>query len=115
MISRTQKHFPSWGISGTWSHRRRGGWRRRWFWPIAGSSRRPSGWDERWSTWRWVATRSTIKGLSALAQVLVAAGRSEEAAALLREAIDRYERKGNVVSAAGARKRLAALIGETDP
>jgi tetratricopeptide (TPR) repeat protein len=55
------------------------------------------------------------EALSARAQVLVAAGPSEEAAALLREAIDRYERKGNVVSAAGARERLAALIEETDP
>jgi tetratricopeptide (TPR) repeat protein len=48
------------------------------------------------------------EALSALAQVLVAAGRSEEAGALLHEAIDRYERKGNVVSARRARERLAA-------
>jgi Flp pilus assembly protein TadD len=48
------------------------------------------------------------EALSALAQVLVAAGRSEEAGALLHEAIDRYERKGNVVSAGRARERLAA-------
>jgi class 3 adenylate cyclase/tetratricopeptide (TPR) repeat protein len=47
--------------------------------------------------------------LSVLAEVLVAAGRPDEAAALLREAIERYERKGNVVSAGQARKGLAAL------
>jgi tetratricopeptide (TPR) repeat protein len=47
--------------------------------------------------------------LSVLAGILVAAGRSGEAAALFEEAIALHERKGNVVSAARARERLAAL------
>jgi predicted ATPase/class 3 adenylate cyclase len=47
--------------------------------------------------------------LSVLAGILVAAGRSGEAAVLFEEAIALYERKGNVVSAARARERLAAL------
>jgi hypothetical protein len=47
--------------------------------------------------------------LSILAGILVAAGRSGEAAALFEEAIALHERKGNVVSAARARQRLAAL------
>jgi tetratricopeptide (TPR) repeat protein len=47
--------------------------------------------------------------LSVLAGILVAAGRSGEAAALFEEAIALHERKGNVVSAARARQRLAAL------
>lgn len=47
--------------------------------------------------------------LSVLAGILVAAGRSGEAAALFEEAIALYERKGNVVSAARARERLVAL------
>jgi tetratricopeptide (TPR) repeat protein len=47
--------------------------------------------------------------VSVLARIVAAAGRSGEAAALLREAIDKHERKGNVVSAARARQRLAAL------
>jgi class 3 adenylate cyclase/tetratricopeptide (TPR) repeat protein len=47
--------------------------------------------------------------LSVLARILVAAGRSDEAAALLRQAVDKYERKGDVVSASRARERLAAL------
>jgi class 3 adenylate cyclase/tetratricopeptide (TPR) repeat protein len=46
---------------------------------------------------------------SILARVVIAAGRTDEGAALLREAIDAHERKGNVVSAARARERLAAL------
>ena len=40
-----------------------------------------------------------------------AAGRTEEAAVLVAEAIERYERKGNVVSAARTWERLAALGG----
>jgi tetratricopeptide (TPR) repeat protein len=48
---------------------------------------------------------------SALARVLEASGRTEEAAAVVREAIERYERKGNVVSAARARERLTTLEG----
>jgi tetratricopeptide (TPR) repeat protein len=46
-----------------------------------------------------------------LADVLTTAGRTEEAAPLLRDAIDRYERKGNVVTAARTRERLDALEG----
>jgi class 3 adenylate cyclase/tetratricopeptide (TPR) repeat protein len=52
--------------------------------------------------------------LSVLAGILVAPGRSGEAAALFEEAIALYERKGNVVSAARARERLAAL-GDGSP
>jgi class 3 adenylate cyclase/tetratricopeptide (TPR) repeat protein len=47
--------------------------------------------------------------LSILAGILVGAGRSGEAAALFEEAIALHERKGNVVSAARVRQRLAAL------
>ena len=46
---------------------------------------------------------------SVLAEVVLAAGRINEAEGLLEEAIDAYERKQNVVSAARARQRLAAL------
>jgi thioredoxin-like negative regulator of GroEL len=49
------------------------------------------------------------EALSLLAEVMVAAGRSEDAVALFREAIQRFERKGNVVSAGRTRERLAAL------
>jgi tetratricopeptide (TPR) repeat protein len=45
----------------------------------------------------------------ALAGVLSLAGRTDEAAAALEEALERYEQKGNVVSAAKARERLARL------
>jgi class 3 adenylate cyclase len=44
-----------------------------------------------------------------LAEVLELAGRREEAAAALREALERYERKGAVAPARRARERLAAL------
>jgi predicted ATPase/class 3 adenylate cyclase len=44
-----------------------------------------------------------------LAGVLSLAGRTDEAAAALEEALERYEQKGNVVSAANARERLARL------
>ncbi len=47
--------------------------------------------------------------LGSLAHVLRTSGRDEEAAATLKEAIDRYEAKGNVVSAARAREALAEL------
>jgi tetratricopeptide (TPR) repeat protein len=49
--------------------------------------------------------------LAVLAESLLTAGRTEEAAALLRDSIDRYERKGNVVSAAEIQERLAAIEG----
>jgi hypothetical protein len=44
-----------------------------------------------------------------LAEILERAGRPEEAVTPLREAIDLYERKGNVVSAAKARALLGQL------
>jgi class 3 adenylate cyclase len=46
-----------------------------------------------------------------LAEVLAAAGREEEAAAALAEALDRYERKQNIPLARQVRERLAALQG----
>jgi len=45
-----------------------------------------------------------------LAEVLSLAGRREEAAAALGHALERYERKGNLVSAQRARTRLAELL-----
>ena len=44
-----------------------------------------------------------------LAEVLLLAGRADEAAAALEQALERYERKGNVVMAARTRDRLEAL------
>ena len=44
-----------------------------------------------------------------LAEVLLLVGKPGEATAALEQAIERYDRKGNVVSAQGARKRLADL------
>jgi class 3 adenylate cyclase/tetratricopeptide (TPR) repeat protein len=44
-----------------------------------------------------------------LAEVLLLGGQRDEAVAALEKAIDRYERKGNLVSARHARARLAAL------
>ncbi len=44
-----------------------------------------------------------------LAEILTRAGRPEEGASPLREAVELYERKGNVVSAAKARAALAEL------
>jgi Flp pilus assembly protein TadD len=46
---------------------------------------------------------------SILGEILASAGRSDEASAMFGEGIALYERKGNVVSAARARERLAAL------
>ena len=48
----------------------------------------------------------------ALAFVLQAAGRGGEAAEALEAAIDRYDRKGNVVAAERTRALLAAGDGE---
>ena len=48
-----------------------------------------------------------------LAEVLAAAGRPNEAADALREALDRYDRKMNVADANQVRSRLDALAGET--
>jgi tetratricopeptide (TPR) repeat protein len=47
----------------------------------------------------------------ALAEVLSLAGRTDEAVAALAEALERYERKGNVVSSAQTREQLANLRG----
>ncbi len=44
-----------------------------------------------------------------LAEVLQAAGRGEDAAAALREALDRYERKQIIPLARRVRERIAAL------
>ena len=44
-----------------------------------------------------------------LAEVLELAGRREEATTALREALDRYERKGALAPAERVRERLAAL------
>jgi len=44
-----------------------------------------------------------------LAEILTPAGRSDEAAAALEQALDRYERKRNVVMARRVRERLAEL------
>ena len=44
-----------------------------------------------------------------LAEVLLLGGKASEAAAALEQALDRYERKGNLVMARRTRDRLAAL------
>ena len=49
------------------------------------------------------------EALSDLAEVLEAAGRRDEAAAALREALERYERKPVIPLARRTRERLAAL------
>jgi DNA-binding SARP family transcriptional activator len=46
-----------------------------------------------------------------LATVLAAAGRTAEAQAAVGDALDLYRRKGNLVAAAGARRRLERLTG----
>jgi hypothetical protein len=48
-----------------------------------------------------------------LAEVLLAAGRDEEAAAALTDALERYERKRNVPMARQVRERLAGLQAGT--
>ena len=45
-----------------------------------------------------------------LAEVLLLGGKAEEAAAALERALDRYERKGNLVMAQRMRDRLAASV-----
>jgi tetratricopeptide (TPR) repeat protein len=45
-----------------------------------------------------------------LAEVLLLAGKPAEAAAALEQALERYERKGNLVSAQRAQTRLAELL-----
>jgi tetratricopeptide (TPR) repeat protein len=49
--------------------------------------------------------------LSDLAEVLHAAGRTDEAVAVLDQALDRYDRKRNLAQAAETRDRLVALRG----
>ena len=48
-----------------------------------------------------------------LAEALTAAGRTEDAAATLEQALDRYERKRNLAMAAQVRERLTRLRGQT--
>jgi tetratricopeptide (TPR) repeat protein len=48
-----------------------------------------------------------------LAEVLAAAGREQDAAAALREALDRYERKQNIPMARQVRERLGVLQGSS--
>ena len=45
-----------------------------------------------------------------LAEVLLLGGKADEAAAALEQALDRYERKGNLVMARRMRDRLAAAV-----
>ena len=45
-----------------------------------------------------------------LAEVLQLSGKADEAKAALEQALDRYERKGNLVMAARMRDRLAAAV-----
>ena len=49
-----------------------------------------------------------------LAEVLMLSGKAVEAAAALEQALDRYERKGNLVMARRARARLEAANEATD-
>jgi class 3 adenylate cyclase len=51
------------------------------------------------------------RALCNLAEVLAAAGRTEEAAAALEQALERYERKQNLAMTAQTREQLAALPG----
>ena len=50
-----------------------------------------------------------------LAEVLHAAGRSDEAEATLTQALERYERKMNLAQAAQTRDRLAELLDGGTP
>ena len=45
-----------------------------------------------------------------LAEVLMLSGKADEAAAALEQALDRYERKGNLVMARRMRDRLATAV-----
>ena len=51
--------------------------------------------------------------LSDLAEVLHGAGRSDEAQAVLAQALERYERKRNLARAAQVRDRVTALTGRS--
>ena len=53
--------------------------------------------------------RHTGRCICDLAEVLSLAGKPDEAAAALEQALERYERKGNLVSAQRSRTRLAEL------
>ena len=44
-----------------------------------------------------------------LAEVILLAGQPDQAAASLEQSIERYERKGSIVSTRGAEARLAAV------
>ena len=48
-----------------------------------------------------------------LAEVLLLGGKADEAAAALEQALERYERKGNLVMARRTRDRLAATAAQT--
>ena len=56
------------------------------------------------------ALNNQAVALCDLAEVLAGAGRPDEAAAVLRQALERYERKRNVAAAAQVHSRLAALL-----
>jgi hypothetical protein len=49
-----------------------------------------------------------------LGEVLSLADRAQEAASALEQALDRYERKGNLVMAGRTRERLESLLLELD-
>ena len=53
--------------------------------------------------------RSGVRATPRRLEVLELAGRREEATTALREALDRYERKGALAPAERVRERLAAL------
>jgi tetratricopeptide (TPR) repeat protein len=55
------------------------------------------------------------QALGDLAEVLAAAGRTDEAAAALEQALERYERKKNLAMAAQVRERLAQLREQVLP
>jgi tetratricopeptide (TPR) repeat protein len=60
------------------------------------------------------ALNSRGLSLTTLAEVLLLAGREEEAAPLLGQALKLFERKGNVVAATSAREMLANLSKRND-
>jgi Flp pilus assembly protein TadD len=50
-----------------------------------------------------------------LAEVLMLAGEAHEAAAALEQAVERHQRKGNIVAAERSRARLAELQSQARP
>ena len=61
----------------------------------------------------WLALRG--EALTYLAEVLQLAGRSSDASDAAREAVERFDQKGNVVAAAGARAMLEKLESSKQP